>query len=144
MNHSSLTVQSSNLYSHSELASALCSTLPVYLPNRRGRGASSDPSEDFSIQMEINDLKSLLLVTKAQYMLGVSSGAIISLYGALDLSASSGNGGLVKKIVIFEPPIIVDDFAFFEEMRRKFEREIDEEKTAQAFITALTMTGMTG
>ena len=49
---------------------------------------------------------------------------MISLYGALELSASSGNDGLVKKMVIFEPPIIVDNFAFSEQMRQKFERKL--------------------
>lgn len=130
-------------YSHSELAAALCTTLPIYLPDRRGRGASSAPSSDFSMQTEINDLKALLLATGARSVLGVSGGAMITLYSTLALATKSdAEEALIKKIAIFEPSIVLDDSALFEKRRERFEREIDEGKIAEALITALSMTGM--
>ena len=102
-------------HSHSELASALCSTLPIYLPDRRGRGASSAPGPDFSMQTEINDLKALILATGARSVLGVSSGAMITIYSTLALATkSNAEEALIKKIAIFEPSIILDDFPLFE------------------------------
>ncbi|KAE9372983.1 alpha/beta-hydrolase [Stipitochalara longipes BDJ] len=130
-------------HSHAELALALCSTLPIYLPDPRGRGASSDPGSDFSMQTEINDLKALLLATGARYVLGISSGAMIASYAVLELSTNtSGEGRLIEKVATFEPSILLDDFALLEKSRKRFESEIDEGKIAEALITALGMTGM--
>jgi pimeloyl-ACP methyl ester carboxylesterase len=127
--------------SHSELASILCSSLTIYLPDRRGRGASSAPGADFSMQTEINDLEALILATGARYVLGVSNGAMITLYSALALFSANGGGEeLIRKIVVFEPPLLVDDS--FERGTESLEREIEEGKIAEAFITALTITQM--
>ncbi|KAE9374115.1 alpha/beta-hydrolase [Stipitochalara longipes BDJ] len=129
--------------SHSEIASILCSSFTVFLPDRRGRGGSSAPGADFSMQTEIDDLEALLLATGARYVAGVSSGAMITLYSALALLSTKGNGeGLIKKIVVFEPPLLLDDFPAFERAKERIEREIEEGKIADAFITEMRITQM--
>jgi pimeloyl-ACP methyl ester carboxylesterase len=135
----------SSHYTHTQLAASLCSTLsiPIYLPDRRGRGASSPPGNDYSMQTEINDLHALLRQTGARSVLGISSGAMIALYAALSLNTKD-NEPNIKKLAIFEPSIILDNFPLFEQQTQRFEREIDDGKIAQALITALSITGMGG
>jgi hypothetical protein len=39
---------------------------------------------------------------------------MITLYSALALFSANGGGeGLIRKIVVFEPPLLLDDFAAF-------------------------------
>src|ERR1700738_3715419 len=73
--------------SHLQLARQLASSFTVYLPDRRGRGLSGPFGIDYSIRREVEDLSALLAETGAGRVLGVSSGALITLRGALTLPA---------------------------------------------------------
>jgi pimeloyl-ACP methyl ester carboxylesterase len=55
----------------------------------------------FVIQKEVEDLDAILCKTRAHYVFGLSSGAIISLQAALNLPA-------IHKLVIFEPPLFIN------------------------------------
>jgi hypothetical protein len=95
------------------------------------------------MQTEIDDLETLLLATGARYVAGVSSGAITTLYSAPALLPTKGGGeGLIKKIVVFEPPLLLDDFAAFERAKERIEREIEEGRIADAFITEMRIMQM--
>ena len=56
------------------LAEALAQAFSVYIPDRRGRGLSGPPGEDYSIQKELEDLQALLHKTNAQMLFGHSAG----------------------------------------------------------------------
>jgi pimeloyl-ACP methyl ester carboxylesterase len=85
--------------SHIQLAEALADTFTVYLPDRRGRGMSGTHGDRYNIQKEVEDLDALLAATGAEYIFGVSLGALVCLRAALTLPA-------VRKAAIFDPPLI--------------------------------------
>ena len=88
--------------SHAELAAELRDTYTVYLPDRRGRGLSGPHRADHGIETEVADLAALLAVTGARDVIGESSGAIVALEAALRLPQ-------LRRVAIFEPPLIVGD-----------------------------------
>ena len=90
--------------SHVQLAEALADTFTVYLPDRRGRGLSGPYPADYSVRTDVEDMDALLEETGAELVFGVSSGAIIWLYAALELPA-------IRKAAIFEPPLLIDETA---------------------------------
>ncbi len=114
---------------HIELAQALADTFTVYLVDRRGRGLSGLFGEGYGTQKEIEDLDALLTKTGAHYLLGVSSGAIISLQAALALPA-------IHRAVIFEPPLPLDP-SWSIEFEGRYDREIAEGRPAAALVTAM-------
>lgn len=113
-----------------KLATLLSNEFTVYIPDRRGRGLSGSPGENYSIMKECEDIEALLIKTGAHNMFGLSSGAIISLYAALNLSE-------VYKVALYEPPIAFDKLGLNQMFMPRYERQIDEEKLASAFITVL-------
>jgi pimeloyl-ACP methyl ester carboxylesterase len=115
--------------SHLQLAEALADTFTVYLPDRRGRGLSGPFGDGYGVRKEIEDLDALLTRTGAQYVLGISSGAIVLLRAALALPA-------IRKAVIFEPPLALDP-AWSTDFEARYEREIAEGRTAAAMATAM-------
>jgi pimeloyl-ACP methyl ester carboxylesterase len=123
-------------HSHTQLAEALSPSFTVYLPNRRGRGASSTHDASFSLQTEVDDLEALLLKTGAHLALGVSSGALITLQAAMSLPA-----GTIRGAVLFEPPLLAD-FPRFKVDVKQFDEEIARGEVAAALVTALGMTEM--
>jgi pimeloyl-ACP methyl ester carboxylesterase len=114
---------------HLELAEALAGDLTVYLPDRRGRGLSGPFGGDYSIRKEVEDLGALLAATGARQLLGVSSGALITLQAALSLPT-------LQKVAIFEPPLLVDGPALAASLAR-FDGEIAQGKLAAALITGM-------
>ena len=84
-------------YNFQQLAEILAKDFTVYTPDRRGRGISGPTGNDYSIAKELEDLESILKKTDTHNVFGLSSGAIISIQGALKISA-------IKKLAIFEPP----------------------------------------
>src|SRR5947207_11834877 len=60
-----------------KLASALSDQFTVYVPDRRGRGLSGAYGDHFSVQNAVDDLQALLNKTGAQFVFGLSTGAII-------------------------------------------------------------------
>lgn len=71
--------------------------------DRRGRGDSSD-TPPYAVEREIEDIAALIEAAGGSaYLVGFSSGAILSLEAARVLP------GKVKKLALFEPPFIIDD-----------------------------------
>jgi len=115
--------------SHLQLAEALADAFTVYLPDRRGRGLSGPYPADYSVRTDIDDMAALLARTGAQYVFGVSSGAIIWLFAALELQG-------IRKAAIFEPPLLIDEIKSPPLMRR-FDEEIAQGRVAAALITGM-------
>jgi len=86
---------------HTELAAALSGSYTVINYDRRGRGDSGDTAP-YAVERELEDLKALLDVAGGSAAVhGLSSGAILALRAAL--------AGLpITKLVLYEPPFIVD------------------------------------
>ncbi|MBW7458134.1 alpha/beta fold hydrolase [Paenibacillus sepulcri] len=115
------------------LATALSDEFTVYLPDRRGRGLSGPPGENYSIRKECEDLDALLRKTGAHYVFGLSSGAVISLYSALNLPA-------IHKVALFEPPLSIT--SVLNKFVPRYEQEIAEGKLVSAFITIIKGLGI--
>lgn len=82
------------------LAQALASTNTVYIPDRRGRGLSGPPGDDYSIQKELEDLSALQQKTGANFLFGHSAGGFFALEAALRLP--------IKKLALYEPAVSID------------------------------------
>jgi pimeloyl-ACP methyl ester carboxylesterase len=67
------------------LAQALANVYTVYIPDRRGRGLSGPPGDDYSIQKELEDLQALLQKSGACMLFGHSAGGFFALEAALKL-----------------------------------------------------------
>jgi len=116
-------------YNFVELAKQLADTFMVYVPDRRGRGMSGPSGKAYDIKREVEDLEALFAKTKAHYVFGLSSGAIISLEAALVLPT-------VSKLAIYEPPLFREGtlpVAYID----RYEKEIAEGKLAGALITGM-------
>ncbi|QHW30505.1 alpha/beta hydrolase [Paenibacillus rhizovicinus] len=110
------------------LAAELANEFTLYIPDRRGRGLSGPCGENYGLQKECEDLEALLVKTGACYVFGLSSGAVIALYGTLHLPA-------IRKAALYEPPFeagpVLNTFI------QRYEREIADGKIASALITVL-------
>jgi pimeloyl-ACP methyl ester carboxylesterase len=115
--------------SHRQLAEAPADTFTVYLPNRRGRGLSGPHGKDYSLRKEVEDLDALLTKTGANYVFGVSTGAVICLQAARTLS-------VIHKAAIFEPPLIINNSVPTDFLTR-YDNEIAEGNVASALVTAM-------
>jgi pimeloyl-ACP methyl ester carboxylesterase len=115
--------------SHTQLAAALADALTVYLPDRRGRGMSGPHEPDYSVREEIGDLEALMMQTGAQYVFGVSAGALVALHAARTLT-------FISKLALFEPPIFPtrnEPEAFL----TRYDREMAQGKVSAALVTAM-------
>ena len=92
-------------HSNDGLAVALATTNTVYNVDRRGRGDSGD-TLPYAIDREIEDIAAVIDATGGPAVLyGSSSGA------ALALRAAAALGDKVSRLVLWEPPYIVDPAA---------------------------------
>jgi pimeloyl-ACP methyl ester carboxylesterase len=83
-------------------AGFLAPTFNVITYDRRGRGDSGD-TPPYAVEREVEDLQALVEdAGGTAYVLGHSSGAVLALEAAL---ATQG----IAKLVLYEPPFIVDD-----------------------------------
>jgi pimeloyl-ACP methyl ester carboxylesterase len=83
------------------LAALLAPRFTVYSYDRRGRGDSTDTAP-YAVEREVEDLDALIGEAGGSAMLvGGSSGGVLALEAARTLP--------VTKLVIYEPPFIVDD-----------------------------------
>lgn len=83
-------------------AALLGSNFTVSTYDRRGRGDSGD-TPPYAVEREIEDLQALVEEAGGTaYALGHSSGAVLA------LEAAAGTPGITK-LVLYEPPFIVDD-----------------------------------
>ncbi len=114
------------------LANSLSEDFTVYIPDRRGRGLSGPFGNDYSIQKEVEDLDAIIKKTHAHYIFGLSSGALIAIKASLYLPS-------INKIVLYEPPIVIDHSMVekHEFCMKRFDQEIDDDKLGSAFLTAL-------
>jgi pimeloyl-ACP methyl ester carboxylesterase len=84
-----------------ELAKCLSQDFTVYVPDRRGRGMSTEGVKKYGLTRESEDMQALVQKTGAQNIFGLSSGAIIAMQTAL-LESS------LTKVAIYEPPLPFD------------------------------------
>lgn len=86
-----------------ELAAALAPHFTVINYDRRGRGDSGD-TPPYAVAREVEDIAALMEAAGGKAALfGKSSGAVLALEAASQLP------GQVTKVVLYEPPLIVDD-----------------------------------
>ena len=86
-----------------ELADLLAADFTVYNYDRRGRGDSGDLAP-YAVQREVEDIEALIdAAGGTAFLYGVSSGAVLALEAASKLPTK------VSKVVLYEPPFIVDD-----------------------------------
>lgn len=81
------------------LVSKLAEHFTVYIYDRRGRGESGD-TKPYAVEREVEDLDALIQHAGGSvYVLGVSSGAALSLRAASKLGPSK-----ITKLAVYEPP----------------------------------------
>src|SRR5262249_44085947 len=81
--------------SHTGLATALADEFTVYLPDRRGRGRSGPPGDEYGIAREVEDVGALLAHTGARNVFGVSSSGLVALQAGLSLPT-------IDRIAVYE------------------------------------------
>lgn len=82
------------------LAEALSASFTVYLPDRRGRGLSGPPGDNYNLQKELEDVNALLEKTQARMLFGHSAGGFFALEAALRLP--------VEKLALYEPAVSIN------------------------------------
>ncbi|WP_328603772.1 alpha/beta hydrolase [Amycolatopsis sp. NBC_00345] len=112
-----------------KLAEGLSGDFTVYVPDRRGRGASGPHGPDYGVAREVEDVQALLTETGAAQVFGLSSGALVTLRTALETPAP-------KRIALYEPPLSVRGSMPMEWLAR-FDREIAAGRVPAALATAL-------
>lgn len=86
----------------SPLAKALEGDFTVFRYDRRGRGDSGD-TLPYQVEREVDDIEAVLQAAGGEaYVWGMSSGAMLALMAAARLPG-------IKKLVLYEAPLIVDD-----------------------------------
>jgi pimeloyl-ACP methyl ester carboxylesterase len=123
--------------SHVELAQALSDRFTVYLPDRRGRGASGPFAAPYRVEQDVEDMSAVLGATGARLVMGVSSGAVVWLHTLLATGVGSA-ASVVDRAVIFEPPLL-PDAAEASALVTRVEREL-----ADGDVDAALVTGMLG
>src|SRR6266849_2712174 len=85
-----------------QLAEFLAQHFTVFTYDRRGRGGSGDTAP-YAVAREVEDIAALLSEAGgAAFVWGTSSGAVLALEAANRLSG-------IKKLALYEAPLIVDD-----------------------------------
>jgi pimeloyl-ACP methyl ester carboxylesterase len=83
------------------LGSLLAADFTVFNYDRRGRNESGD-TQPYAMEREIEDLEAVVKESGPAFVLGMSSGAVL----ALEAAAA---GLPIKKLALYEPPLLVDD-----------------------------------
>lgn len=84
-----------------QLAESLATSFTVSVPDRRGRGLSPSYGEFRGLRSEIDDLTAVLDATGANFVFGLSVGAVIALETALVRPE-------ISKVALYEPPLSFD------------------------------------
>ena len=90
------------------------------------------------IATEVSDLEALIAATGAEFIFSISSGALITLQAFLR-DTTSPQLSCVKKVIIFEPPILFTDrpsSCNYKNLPR-FEKELAENSVVDAAVTAM-------
>jgi pimeloyl-ACP methyl ester carboxylesterase len=117
------------------LATALAADFTVYVPDRRGRGASGPAGDGYGAATERADLSALLAHAGARLVFGLSSGGIIALDAARHLPG-------ICAVAVYEPPLSIDG-STPQGWVPRFRAELAAGKRGAAAVTALrgTRTG---
>ena len=83
------------------LAELLSAHYRVYVPDRRGRRPESPAGDGYGLATEGEDLDALMRAVDARRVFGLSSGATIALYTALQYRRTDG-------LALYEPPLTID------------------------------------
>ncbi|GAA2841833.1 alpha/beta fold hydrolase [Kribbella solani] len=119
---------------NAEIGKLLSDDFRTTVYDRRGRGESTDTTP-YAIEREIEDLAALIEdAGQPAILVGESSGSLL----ALDAAAA---GLPIAGLVLFEPPVIVDDSrpplpADYVEQLDRFVAEGRRDKAAELFMTA--------
>jgi pimeloyl-ACP methyl ester carboxylesterase len=84
------------------LGYCLSQDFTVYIPDRRGRGMSTEGVQEYGLARESEDIQALVQAKGATNIFGLSSGAIIVMQTALIEHS-------LKKVAIYEPPLPFDN-----------------------------------
>lgn len=114
------------------LARSLAAAFTVHVPDRRGRGRSGPAAPGHGLRAEIDDLAAVLDETGARNVFGLSSGAVIALRAALELS--------IERLALYEPPLKCSGHDPLGWLPR-FEKEMSLGRRAAAFATVTKGTG---
>ncbi|MFG2037007.1 alpha/beta hydrolase [Dactylosporangium sp. NPDC048998] len=117
------------------LAADLAGDFTVYVPDRRGRGASGPPGDGYGAATERADLAALMDHTGAGLLFGMSSGGLIVLDAARHLPG-------LRAVAVFEPPLSIDGSTPLGWVAR-YEQELAAGDVAAAALTVMrgTRTG---
>ena len=121
-----------------ELVELLAPHFTVVNYDRRGRGDSGDTSP-YAVRREVEDIEALTDAHGGSaYLYGMSSGAILA------LEAASQLGNKVRAVLMYEPPLVIDDSRppVSAEYVRRLEQAIAEGRRGDA--VALFMTDAVG
>lgn len=83
------------------LAELLSTRYRVYVPDRRGRRPESPAGDGYGLAAEGADLDALMRAVDARRVFGLSSGATIALYTALQYRRTD-------RLALYEPPLTID------------------------------------
>ncbi|MEZ0362359.1 alpha/beta fold hydrolase [Mycobacterium sp. pUA109] len=83
------------------LAEHLSAHYTVYVPDRRGRRPQTPTGQGYGLAREGEDLDALMRAVGARHVFGLSSGATIALYTALQFPGT-------EKLALYEPPLTID------------------------------------
>jgi pimeloyl-ACP methyl ester carboxylesterase len=117
-----------------QLAHALSAAFTVYLPERRGRGISPEPfTEAHTVARDVEDVAALLNHAEIHYVFGLSSGGIVALQSAAQLSG-------IEKIAVYEPPLFPDGVPA--RTLERFNTAMTDGNLADALVTAMKASQM--
>lgn len=114
----------------SGLAAALSDSFTVYLPDRRGRGASGPHRPDHSLRTEVEDLSAVLTESGATQAFGISSSGVIVLEAARTLTG-------LDKIAVYEPGLILDTSGRYLDWLPRFDSELAAGRIGAALVTCM-------
>ncbi|MEZ5186577.1 MAG: alpha/beta hydrolase [Candidatus Nanopelagicales bacterium] len=108
------------------LATRLASRFTVHSYNRRGRGRSAPRPDDYGLDTEIADLRSVLTQTGSARVIGHSVGGYFALAAARAVPA-------ITRLALFDPAVSVDG-AFPRDFLPEFERLVAAGETVDAMV----------
>ena len=119
---------------YAEFAQALADRFTVYTPERRGRGLSPKPySPAHSITRDVEDVDAVMAYAGAEFLYGLSSGAMITLESARTLPR-------VARAAVYEPPFYPGGMALDKIVL--FNQEVGRNDLASALVTAGRLVGL--
>ena len=114
-----------------ELGKILSNKYTVYIVERRGRKLSQE-YDNQNLELEVEDIQAIINKTNAEYIFGLSSGAIISLQTAITEK--------LKKIAIYVPAIS-DNWSINEKWYVNYENAIKQNNYGKAFLYVMNGLG---